>query len=143
MRWDIEVNTRDEKCQLGIADAQVRAPKSVERGPQFMVIAYSLLILSSLQAYGPERTDDYLPQPKWRNKKGRRPSTLDIIAQLRRETALRQLQMLQDEVIVSKSARKKSTKNDKTTGFVTTRAPDQKLIDLPVDIFSAMFYADA
>lgn len=143
LRWDIEVNNRDEKSQFGVADAQARALKSVERGPQFMVIAYSLLILSSLLAFGPERTDDYLPQPRWRKKKLRRPSTLDIIAQFRRETALRQFGILQIEVMVSKNARKKSTKNDKTTGFVTTRAPNPRPVDLPVDIFSAMLYADA
>jgi len=37
-----------------------------------------------LEAYGIERTADYLPLPKWR-RNAKRPSCADIIAQLRRE----------------------------------------------------------
>lgn len=143
LRWDIEVNNRDEKSLLGVGDAQVRAPKSVKRNPQFMVIAYSLLILASMQAYGPERTDDYLLQPKWRRKKNRRPSALDIIAQFRYEVAQRQLGAELTELIALKNARKKVRKKSKTTGFVPPAAAVQTPCDLPVNIFSALFYADA
>ncbi|MFQ5823994.1 MAG: hypothetical protein ACE5JB_08070 [bacterium] len=37
LRWDIEVNHRDEKSLFGIWDAQMRSPKSGERSPQFSV----------------------------------------------------------------------------------------------------------
>ncbi len=82
--WQIEVNHREEKSVFGIGDAQVRNKLSVPRHPAFAVAIYSLLLLSSLQAYGIERTSDYLPLPKWR-RKAKRPSCPDIIAQLRRE----------------------------------------------------------
>ncbi|MGH7492401.1 MAG: transposase, partial [bacterium] len=74
LRWDIEVNHRDEKSLLGVGDAQVRAPLSVERNPQFAVANYGLLLLASIRAYGAARTDDYLPLPKWRDEIDRRPS---------------------------------------------------------------------
>lgn len=68
LRWDIEVNHRDEKSLLGLGDAQLRTPKSVKRQPQFSVLIYSLLLLASIRAYGAQRTEDYLPVPKWRKK---------------------------------------------------------------------------
>jgi len=82
--WQIEVNHREEKSNFGIGDAQVRNKLSVPRHPAFAVAIYSFLLLSSLEAYGIERTADYLPLPKWR-RNAKRPSCADIIAQLRRE----------------------------------------------------------
>jgi hypothetical protein len=82
--WQIEVNHREEKSIFGIGDAQVRSERSVPRQPAFAVAIYSLLLLAALEAYGIERTSDYLPLPKWRPD-ARRPSCADIIAQLRRE----------------------------------------------------------
>jgi hypothetical protein len=83
-RWQIEVNHREEKDILGVGQAQVRSPLSVPRHPAFTVAAYSLLLLASLQAFGPGRDSGYLPLPKWR-KKAKRPSLLDILTLLRME----------------------------------------------------------
>ena len=82
--WQIEVNHREEKSNFGIGDAQVRNKLAVPRHPAFAVAIYAFLLLSALEAYGIERTEDYLPLPKWR-KGAKRPSCADIIAQLRRE----------------------------------------------------------
>jgi hypothetical protein len=82
--WQIEVNHREEKSIFGIGDAQVRNEHSVPRQPAFAVAIYSLLLLAALEAYGVQRTSDYLALPKWRPG-ARRPSCADIIAQLRRE----------------------------------------------------------
>jgi hypothetical protein len=43
-----------------------------------------MLLLASLKAYGPQRSEAYLPLPKWR-RNAKRPSCLDIIGQLRLE----------------------------------------------------------
>ena len=83
-RWEIEVNHREEKDTLGVGQAQVRSKKSVPRQPAFAVAAYSMLLLAGLNVFGPERTDNYLPLPKWR-KNARRASCLDLITLLRKE----------------------------------------------------------
>jgi len=77
-RWEIECNHRDEKSLLGVAQGQVRSPLAVSRLPQFQVAAYSLLLLASLLSSGFQRTDDYLPLPKWR-RQAARPSLLDLL----------------------------------------------------------------
>jgi hypothetical protein len=84
-RWQIEVNHRDEKDLLGVGQAQVRSDQSVPRHPAFAVASYSLLLLAALQSFGPGRTLDYLPQPKWRKDDSKRPSLLDIVTLLRRD----------------------------------------------------------
>ena len=81
-RWEIECNHRDEKSFVGVAQGHVRNPEAVDRLPQFQVAAYSLLLLASLQAYGFDRSDDFLPLPKWR-RKSIRPSILDLLDLLR------------------------------------------------------------
>lgn len=83
-RWEIEVNHHDEKSIIGVAQAQTRNPQAVDRQPQIQVAAYSLLLLASILAHGLERTEDYLPLPKWRSKSPR-PSTADLINLLRQE----------------------------------------------------------
>ena len=55
-RWAIEVNHRDEKSILGVGQAQVRAKLSAPRVPALLVAMYSLLLLSGLEAHGPQRT---------------------------------------------------------------------------------------
>jgi hypothetical protein len=84
-RWQIEVNHRDEKQHIGIADAQVWNDESVDRLPAFLVCTYALLLLAALQAYGPTRTTEYLRPPKWQNKARQRPSCVDLIQKLREE----------------------------------------------------------
>ena len=83
-RWQIEVNHRDEKDLLGVGQAQVRSPRSIPRHPAFAVASYSLLLLAALRQFGPGRTNDFLPLPKWR-KKSKRHSFLDILTLLRKE----------------------------------------------------------
>ena len=84
-RWQIEVNHRDEKQHIGLVDAQVWNDKSVDRLPAFMVAAYSFLMIASLQAFGPTRTDAYLKPPRWQRRCRRRPSCLDLLTKLREE----------------------------------------------------------
>jgi len=83
-RWQIEVNHREQKDTIGVGNAQVWSDKSVPRQPAFAVASYSLLLLAGLKAFGPGRTNDFAPLPKWR-KKAIRPSALDLITQLRKE----------------------------------------------------------
>ena len=83
-RWQIEVNHRDEKSILGVGQAQVHSAKSVPRHPAFVVAIYSMLLLSALRRFGPQRTADYAPLPKWR-KNAKRPSLQDLITLLRKE----------------------------------------------------------
>lgn len=85
-RWQIEVNHRDEKQQIGIADPQVWNDQSVDRLPAFMVASYSFLLLASLEAYGPSRTDAYIQPPPWQRRRTR-PSCEDILALLRTQAA--------------------------------------------------------
>ena len=83
-RWQIEINHREEKSTLGLGQAQVRHPLSVPRQPALVVAVYAMLLLAALRAYGPERTGDYLPPPKW-GRPGQRPSCLDLIRLLRKQ----------------------------------------------------------
>ena len=83
-RWQIEVNHREQKDIIGVGNAQVWSDKSVPRQPAFAVAGYSLLLLAGLKEFGPGRTHDFVPLPKWR-KKATRPSALDLITLLRKE----------------------------------------------------------
>jgi hypothetical protein len=83
-RWQIEVNHRDEKAILGVGQAQVRSPQSIPRHPAMAVASYSMLLLAALQNFGPGRTADFLPHPKWR-KDSIRPSLSDLVTLLRRD----------------------------------------------------------
>jgi len=85
-RWQIEVNHRDEKDLLGVGQAQVRSELSIPRHPALAVASYSLLLLAALKSFGPGRTNDYLPHPKWRKQGSKRASLLDIVSKLRSET---------------------------------------------------------
>lgn len=84
-RWEIEVNHRDAKDSFGVGDAQVRNPRSVARQFGFAALMYSLLRCASLDSYGRARTGNYAPLPKWRNDPRSRPSSLDMVSQLRME----------------------------------------------------------
>jgi hypothetical protein len=90
-RWEIECNHRDEKSLIGVAQGQVWSPLAVTRLPQFQVAIYSLLLLSSILAYGFQRTTAYLPLPRWRGK-SIRPSVLDLLNLLRDQIFARQTQ---------------------------------------------------
>lgn len=85
-RWDIEVNFREEKTLLGVGQAQVRNPHSVEDVPALQVASYSMLLLSMSQASAASTAADSLPPPKWAANQPRpRQSTQQGISQLRGE----------------------------------------------------------
>jgi hypothetical protein len=147
-RWDIEVNHRDEKSLMGLGDAQVRSKASIERNPQFSMAVYSLLLLASIKAYGPRRTKDYLPLPKWRKPVERRPSTLDILSQFRREIMISQLQRdLKEEKKLPKNKRNRKKPRSlimaRKRGFIIDERKEQKPLKLPINIISAILYADS
>lgn len=83
-RWAIEVNHRDEKEIIGVGEAQVWNAHSVKKVPALLVAMYSWLLLAGLQCYGPKRTSEYEPLPKWR-RGAKRPSCLDLVALLRKQ----------------------------------------------------------
>jgi hypothetical protein len=85
-RWGIEVNHRDEKEILGVGQAQVWNEHSVSKVPALLVAMYSWLLLAGLKCYGPTRTHDYEPLPKWR-RGAKRPSCLDLVTLLRKQLA--------------------------------------------------------
>jgi hypothetical protein len=147
-RPDIEVNHRDEKSLLGVGDAQLRSEKSVECQPQFSVMTSSLLTLASIRAYGAERTDDYLELPQWRKENIRRPSMLDIISQFRSEIINEQLHMNRPlEQVCAQKTKIKYKKShsriaNRKRGFVNNPDRGTTLLKLPINILSAIHYAD-
>jgi len=85
-RWDIEVNHRDEKQAIGVGQAQVRSPLSVERAPAFAVASYAMLLLAGAQAFRTDLASGDLPVPKWRaGRPKQRLTSADLIQQLREE----------------------------------------------------------
>ena len=52
--------------------------------PALLVATYSWLLLAGLKCYGPKRTQDYEPLPKWR-RAAKRPSCLDLVTLLRKQ----------------------------------------------------------
>lgn len=85
-RWGIEVNFREEKTLLGVGDAQVRHPDSVQAVPALQVASYSLLQLACLRTVDGWEKPDLLPPPKWAPQDAHpRFSTQRAINQLRAE----------------------------------------------------------
>jgi hypothetical protein len=85
-RWDIEVNFRDEKTILGVGQAQVRSETSNQNAPALAVAAYAILLLASVKTYGGQSRPDTFKQPQWYQRQPkRRPTTNDLINQLRYE----------------------------------------------------------
>jgi hypothetical protein len=85
-RWDIEVNHRDEKQIIGVGEAQVRSPRSVDRQPALAVLSYSILLLAAARAFGTDTPRGRLPLPKWQSKRtDQRLSTQELARQLRSE----------------------------------------------------------
>jgi hypothetical protein len=81
-RWGIEVNFRDEKTLLGVGQARVRNPHSVEQVPATAVAAYALLLLAATCTDG--RTP--LPPPAWQRPRATpHASCASLINQLRHE----------------------------------------------------------
>lgn len=85
-RWDIEVNFRDEKTLLGVGQAQVRHPASINNVPTLAVAAYAALLLAGIRTFGCFGSPDSLPRPKWQSRKPQqRATTTDYIRHLRWE----------------------------------------------------------
>jgi hypothetical protein len=82
-RWEIEVNYREEKQIIGLGEAQVWNENSVENDPAFVAATYAMLLIAGLKACPNQNLS--LPPPKWRKKEKPRPSTQDLINQLRAE----------------------------------------------------------
>jgi hypothetical protein len=122
-RWDIEVNLRDEKTPLGVGQAQVRSPRSTEQAPALAVAAYALLLIASLQTYGPEGQPEGIPLPKWRRSKPpRRATTNRLINQLR-------LELWADSI-----------ERRSFSGFPNNTSPEQKPQKWKPDLFPNVFY---
>lgn len=123
-RWDIEVNFRDEKCLLGVSEAQVREPEAVRRQPACAVAAYALLLLAAHQVYGPDKLPPSVPLAKWRRSEPpRRATTGLLINQLRVELWSRHL------------------RTESLSHFCARPGPDQKSDKPSTDLASALFYS--
>jgi hypothetical protein len=105
-RWQIEVNHREEKDTLHIGQAQLHNYTAVPKQPALVVAAYSALLLASLKAYGPLRTDSYIPLPRWRANASR-PSCLDLVNLLRKQTV--ENQQIQHEMGIDISFQRLAT----------------------------------
>ena len=84
-RWNIEVNFREEKTLLGVGQAQVRNPESVQDVPALQVASYAMLLLAM---NGDPRAPHgaSLPSPKWTASQApARQSTQKAVHQLRAE----------------------------------------------------------
>ncbi len=121
-RWDIEVNFRDEKTLVGVGEAQVRHPSSVENVPALAVAAYAMLLTAATHAYGPTGQPDTLPAPKWRRKETLRASTQSLLQHLRHEVWADALHF---------------------SGFVSNPSANPKPQKLESNLESALFYAMA
>lgn len=84
IRWDIEVNFRDEKTLLGVGEAQVRDPHAVQNVTATAVAAYALLLAAAQKSH-PADPAFVLPRPKWQRRKPNRATTQNLIQQMRFE----------------------------------------------------------
>ncbi len=124
-RWGIEVNFREEKTLLGVGQAQVRRPHSVESAPAFAVAAYAFLLLATQRAFG-DSPHALLPRPKWiRPSPSARISTQQALNQLRAEVWSRGLGL------------------DHFSGFASASIPTTKPEKFSFPLVSAVCYANA
>lgn len=84
-RWEVEVSFRDEKTGLGVGQAQVWNPCSVDRTPAFIVACYAALLVATIKHCGDQRTEEFDALPAWRTDKPLRPSLRDIIRLVRKQ----------------------------------------------------------
>jgi hypothetical protein len=125
-RWDVEVNHRDEKQIIGVGEAQVRSPQSVDRQPALAVASYAILLLAAARAFGTGTPRGWLPLPKWQSKRAdERLSTQELIRQLR------------SEVWAYAIGRLIPNSDD----FVTALPASAKPLEFPLNAASAILYA--
>jgi hypothetical protein len=85
-RWQIEVNHKEEKSQLGVGHAQVRNEKSVSCQPALHVAAYSALLLAAMIAFKDQPlTASKDNTPYWRKQPPKRLTCRAILGLLRAE----------------------------------------------------------
>jgi hypothetical protein len=83
LRWDLEVNFREQKTILGMGEAAVRTEVSTQSQPACVAVAYSFAHIAEARAIaGPE-----IPRPKWRRKttSKTRLSTNQLLQKMRQE----------------------------------------------------------
>jgi hypothetical protein len=123
-RWGIEVNFREEKTLLGVGQAQVRHPDSVESVPALQVASYALLQLACLRTLDGPAKPDLLPPPKWAAGDAQsRFSTQRALNQLRAEVWGRALGLTN------------------FSGFANRGTPTTKPEKFAPDLSSAVLYA--
>jgi len=83
-RWDIELNFRDEKTTLGVGDAQVLTPQAVQNVTGCAVAAYAMLLAAGTHCQIHNK-GLHLPPPKWQPQKAQRPTTNNLLRNLRYE----------------------------------------------------------
>jgi hypothetical protein len=124
-RWDIEVNFREEKTLLGVGQAQVRSPRSVESAPALTVASYALLLLATRRAFAGSRAA-LLPRPKWMPASpSTRISTQQALHQLRAQVWGRGLGL------------------ENFSGFASSLPPATKPEKFSFPLASAVCYANA
>jgi len=124
-RWGIEVNFREEKTLLGVGQAQVRHPESVEAVPALQVASYALLQLAVLRTLRGAAKPDLLPRPKWLpDAQSPRFTTQRAIQQLRAEVWGRALGV--------------SSFSDFATRSASAAKPEKFAPDLPSAVLYAM-----
>ena len=90
LRWDIEVNFKEQKHLMGAGHAQVRHLQSIHSAPALAIAAYSLLHLAGLKAYGTAKLPPAVKPAKWqKNRPLRRMSTHDLLDQLQFEANMK------------------------------------------------------
>ncbi len=124
----IEVNHRDEKQIIGVGQAPLCSPKSVDRQPAFAVANSSMLLLAAMNAYGPERIDEVLPLPQWQQHGARcRLSTHRRVQLLRHEVCGLTLEEMADA--------------NRPNDFVISLVPDTKSPELTLPPLPPLAYA--
>lgn len=83
-RWELEGNHKEIKHFLGIGQAQLRNPKSVEKQPAQMVAAYSALMLAGVLYFQTADWQEMIEKTKWYQKQ-KRPSCRDLSRRLEEE----------------------------------------------------------
>ena len=83
-RWQVEVAHKELKDNFGMGQAQVRVAQAVSRQPVLQVATYSAMHLAALKAWGPGRSDELGPLPKYQRDKSR-ASCQELIRQIRKE----------------------------------------------------------
>lgn len=129
-RWGIEVNFREQKTLLGVGQAQVRHPDSVESVPALQVASYAMLQLACLHTLDARAQQPHgsplpglLPPPKWAPQSSPRFSTQRAINQLRAE-------------VWGRALRRRNF-----SGFATTTPTTTKPEKFLPDLASAVLYA--